>query len=134
MPVVYLKKKQNVKYENASGVTLVFSPVDTIEADAAKSAVWGAIRRNASGAAELDFEAMHAIGMSPISVAANHLLKIEKITVDDCENAQDIEADTLTIDERKNILLQLIACEGFGDLHEFLKRLADGQKKTLLTT
>ena len=129
MPVKLALKAEPVVYKNESGLALYFSPVNSIEAQAHKSATFGGMLKMVQGE-ELGFDELYKIGLQPIELCARHL---ERITGVEIEGSEETELSVNDAEQAKAILVSLVGMEGYEDLLPFLKVLADGQKKTLLT-
>ena len=129
MPVIYLKKPRDVRYTNATGASIVFSPVSSVEAKGRRAGLINTCWESKDAGADMG-QVYFSIGMVPVKIAAEHLLRLEGFKADESESVEPIDCESIDLENRVRILTQLIDMEGFEDLLEFIKTLADGQKKT----
>lgn len=125
MPVVLTKAPRQIEYTR-NGVSIFFSTVSNIEAETHRHAFFKSLPAPESWG----FDELLSIRMRPVRLAASKCVSMSGFALDDGSIFDG------AVDEAQAVgyLCQLIDLEGFGDLYAFCEAIADGQKKTLLTT
>lgn len=123
--VIYKDKPRLIRYERGD-FALVFKPVSSIDSEAVFMAFWDKWRAQKTDGA-MPEEYYKEAGYNQLLTASKHLVKIEGVKVDDCEELQSIaDFDQQTAFD---YLLQCIDCDEFSDLKSFITELCAGKKK-----
>lgn len=125
-----IRKEARVVFKSEkSGLTAVFRPVYQEHVEAARYAVLPKIRGILETGVGDESEYLE-IGLAPYRMAARHLVSISGVKFDDGEEAGVIE--NLPYEDALEYLMQL--ADQDAELRNFVKALAEGQKKTLAAT